>query len=96
MLGAGASRAVAEQLGIKLDVCLRKAIQHGRLTVPLPTQPEPTLEETPTPERPVATDKSTRSVEDAAAEMGTACTRPDERAPCGLSFYERRANRAPV
>ena len=28
---------------------------------------------------PTATDKSTRAVEDAAAEMGTACTRPDER-----------------
>jgi transposase len=80
LLGAGESpREVAEQLGIKLDT-LRKAIRHGRLTVPLRAQPaEPTPEETPTPEPLVATDKSTRSVEDAAAEMGTACTRPDER-----------------
>ena len=28
---------------------------------------------------PIATDRSTRAVEDAAAEMGTACTRPDQR-----------------
>jgi hypothetical protein len=81
LLGAGESpRTVAEQLGIKLDT-LRKAIQHGRLTVPVRARPaEPTPEETPTPQPPVATDKSTRAVEDAAAEMGTACTRPDERA----------------
>ena len=81
LLGAGESpREVAEQLGIKLDT-LRKAIRHGRLTVPFRAQPaEPTPEEALTPQPLVATDKSTRAVEDAAAEMGTACTRPDERA----------------
>ena len=80
LLGAGGSpREVAEQLGIKFDT-LRKAIRHGRLTVPRRAQPaEPTPEETPAPQPPAATDKSTRAVEDAAAEMGTACTRPDER-----------------
>ena len=81
LLGAGESpREVAEQLGIKLDT-LRKAIRHGRLTVPLRAQPaEPTPEGTPGPQPPAVTDKSTRGVLDAAAEMGTACTRPDERA----------------
>jgi transposase len=93
LLGGGWSpREVAERLGIKLDT-LRKAIQHGRLTVPLPTQPEPTLEETPTPECPVATDKSTRSVADAAAEMGTACTRPDERALAAFGFLDGASTR---
>jgi transposase len=80
LLGAGWSpREVAERLGIKLDT-LRKAIQHGRLTVPCPVKPgEPAPEEASVPPPPTATDKSTRAVEDAAAEMGTACTRPDER-----------------
>ena len=72
-------REVAEQLGLKLDT-LRKAIQQGRLTEPFPPRPgEPTPEKTPVPQPPTATDKSTRAVADAAAEMGTACTRPDER-----------------
>ena len=33
----------------------------------------------PVPQPPAATDKSTRAVDDAVAEMGTGCTRPDER-----------------
>src|SRR5262249_3359825 len=33
----------------------------------------------PAPQPPAATDKSARAARDAAAEMGTACTRPDER-----------------
>jgi hypothetical protein len=80
LLGAGWSpREVAEELGLKLDT-LRKAIQQGRLIKPVPTQPEePTPAETPAPQPPVATDRSTRATLDAAAEMGTACTRPDER-----------------
>ena len=89
LLGAGESpREVAEQLGIKLDT-LRKAIRHRRLTVPLRAQPaEPTPEETAAPQPPVVTDKSTRVALDAKAEMGTACTRPDERvlAAFGLLF----------
>ena len=94
LLGAGESpREVAEQLGIKLDT-LRKAIQHGRLTVPLRAQPaEPTPEETPTPQPPAATDKSTRAVEDAAAEMGTACTRPDERALAAFGLLNGASTR---
>jgi transposase len=80
LLGASSSRKeVAEQLGLKLDT-LRKAIQHGRLTEPCPLEPgESVPEKAPAPKPPTATDKSTRAVEDAAAEMGTACTRPDER-----------------
>jgi transposase len=80
LLGAGWSpREVAEQLGLKLDT-LRKAIQQGRLTKSCPLQPrESAPENVPVPQPPTATDKSTRAVEDATAEMGTACTRPDER-----------------
>ncbi|MFL6417156.1 MAG: putative transposase [Bryobacteraceae bacterium] len=80
LLGAAWSRRdVAEHLGLKLDT-LRKAIQQGRLTVPGTLGPrEPVPEKAPAPQRSIATDKSTRAVADAAAEMGTACTRPDER-----------------
>jgi transposase len=80
LLVAGWSpREVAEQLGLKLDT-LRKAIQQGRLAKPLPLPPgESAPEKAPVPQPPTASDKSTRAVEDATAEMGTACTRPDER-----------------
>ncbi|HLN30680.1 MAG TPA: hypothetical protein VK395_23265 [Gemmataceae bacterium] len=80
LLGAGWSpREAAERLGIKGNT-LRKAIQQGRLTVPGPVKPgEPAPEKALVPPPPTATDKSTRAVEDATAEMGTACTRPDER-----------------
>ncbi len=80
LLGVGWSRReVAEQLDLKLDT-LRKAIQQGRLTEPDPPGPgESAPGNAPVPQTPTATDKSTRAVADAAAEMGTACTRPDER-----------------
>ena len=80
LLGAGWSRReVAERLNLKLDT-LRKAIQQGRLTEPVAHGPrEPAPETDPAPQPPAATDKSTRAIADAAAEMGTACTRPDER-----------------
>ena len=80
LLGAGWSRReVAEHLGLKLDT-LRKAIQQGRLTEPGPLEPGETApEQAAALQPPTATDKSTRAVDDAAAEMGTACTRPDER-----------------
>jgi hypothetical protein len=80
LLGVGWSRSeVAEHLNLKLDT-LRKAIQQGRLTEPGPLGREkPASEKSPTAQLPNATDKSTRAVADAAAEMGTACTRPDER-----------------
>ena len=80
LLGVGSSRReVAEQLHLKLDT-LRKAIQQGRLTEPGPLGPgKSAAEKAPAPQPPTATDKSTRSALDAAAEMGTACTRPDQR-----------------
>jgi len=80
LLGAGWSRReVAEHLNLKLDT-LRKAIQQGRLTEPGPlSSGEPAPDKGPAPQPPTATDKSTRAAADATAEMGTACTRPDER-----------------
>jgi hypothetical protein len=80
LLGAAWSRRdVAEHLGLKLDT-LRKAIQQGRLTEPdSPGPGESAPGNAPVPQTPTATDKSTRAALDAAAEMGTACTRPDER-----------------
>jgi hypothetical protein len=80
MLAAGRSpREVAKELGLKPDT-LRKAIQQGRLIRPCPLQPgEPTPPKASIPHPPTTTDKSTRAVADAAAEMGTACTRPEER-----------------
>jgi hypothetical protein len=80
LLGVGWSpKEVAEQLGLKLDT-LRKAIQQGRLTKPCPLQPGESVPQNGlVPSPPTATDKSTRAALDAAAEMGTACTRPDER-----------------
>jgi hypothetical protein len=79
LLWAGRSRKeVAEELGLKLDT-LRKAIQQGRLTELRPVEPgESAPEDAPAPQA-VTTDKSARAVLDAAAEMGTACTRPDQR-----------------
>jgi hypothetical protein len=79
-LGIGWSRGeVAERLSLKPDT-LRKAIQQGRLTEPGPLgRGKPASQESPAPQPPTPTDKSTRAVADAAAEMGTACTRPDER-----------------
>ena len=80
LLGAGWSRReVAEHLGLKLDT-LRKAFQQGRLTEPGPLEPGATApDQAAALQPPMATDRSTRAVEDAAAEMGTACTRPDQR-----------------
>jgi transposase len=89
LLGAGWSpREVAEQLSLKLDT-LRKAIQQGRLTKPLPLQPgDSSPEKVPVPQVPIASDRSTRAVEDATAEMGTACTRPDERALAAFGLLD--------
>ena len=83
LFAAGWSRGeVAEHLGLKVDT-LRKAIQQGRLTETVPPVPPgpvgPAPEGDPVPRPPAPTDKSTRAVADAAAEMGTACTRPDQR-----------------
>jgi transposase-like protein len=94
LLGAGESRTeVAERLGIKLDT-LRKAIQHGRLTVPCSVKAgEFAPDKAPVPQAPTASDKSTRAVEDATAEMGTACTRPDERVLAAFGLLDGAATR---
>ena len=67
---------VARQLALKYDT-LRKAIQHGRLHLPV----------TPA-ELNQPSDKSQRTVADAIAEMGTACTRPEERVLAALGLLD--------
>jgi hypothetical protein len=94
LLGAGRSpRQVASELGLKPDT-LRKAIQQGRLIRPTSLQPgEPTFLQTSLARPPIATDRSTRAVEDAAAEMGTACTRPEERVWAALGLLNGASTR---
>jgi transposase len=94
LLGTGWSpREVAEQLGLKLDT-LRKAIQQGRLTKPAPPQPEKSAPEDALVAQPLpASDKSTRAVADARAEMGTACTRPHERVLAAFGFLNGASTR---
>jgi len=71
LLSQGVSRReVADQLGVLYDT-IRKAINQGRLR-------ESDSNEATTPPQ-SASDKSDRSVADASAEMGNACTRPEER-----------------
>ncbi len=62
-----------------------------------PAQPTPTATDPSAPgdgppgnpqPTPTATDRSTRAVLDAAAEMGTACTRPDERALASFGLLD--------
>ena len=57
---------VADKLDIKYDTCC-KAVSQGRLSEPSKSKDI------------VASDKSTRSFEDASAQIGNACTRPIER-----------------
>lgn len=64
---------VANELDIPSDT-LRKAINDGRVI------------ELKKSAKSVASDKSTRSQEDASMEMGTACTRPDERVLSALGL----------
>jgi hypothetical protein len=94
LLAAGWSRTeAAAELGLKLDT-LRKAIQQGRLVELAPIQrEEPTAEAASASQPPVATDKSTRAVEDAAAAMGTACTRPDERVMAAFGLLDGASTR---
>jgi hypothetical protein len=94
LLWAGKKPAeVAKQLGLKRDT-LRKAIQQGRLIKLSPPVPqEPTAQEPPVPEFPTASDKSARAALDAAAELGTACTRPDERVLASFGFLNEASTR---
>jgi len=66
---------VANELGIPKDT-LRKAINDGRVI------------ETKRSANSPASDKSKRSREDASMEMGTACTRPDERVLSALGLLQ--------
>lgn len=66
---------VANELDIPNDT-LRKAINDGRVI------------EMKKSAKSVASDKSTRSKEDASMEMGTACTRPDERVLSALGLLQ--------
>ena len=80
LLSRGCSRGdVADQLGVRYDT-LRKAINQGRLR-------EPSRCETPDPPQ-QASDKSERSLADASAEMGVACTRPDERVLAAMGMLQ--------
>jgi hypothetical protein len=94
LLGAGWSpREVAQELGLKPDT-LRKAIQQQRLIRPCPPQPgEPTTDTALIPSPPAATDKSTRAIADAAAEMGTACTRVEERVWAAVGLLDGASTR---
>jgi hypothetical protein len=94
LLGGGWNpREVAKELGLKPDT-LRKAIQQGRLIRPCSPGPvEPTSEKTTDPQQPGATDKSTRAALDAVAEMGTACTRPDERVLAAMGLLDGASTR---
>ena len=76
-----ARREVADQLGVRYDT-LRKAINQGRLHEPVTAEvsaasSDTTMSDGDAPR--VASDKSERSVGDSLAEMGVACTRPEER-----------------
>ncbi len=78
LLNLGMSkREVAEKLGVKYDT-LRKAVSDGRLS-------EPSGKKTN------ATSKSERTGEDARAEMGTACTRPNERVMAAMGLLHEGA-----
>ena len=77
-LSCGCSRReVAEQLAIRYDT-LRKAINQGRLLEPPAADVSPAA----------VSDKSQRSVTDATAEMGVACTRPEERVLAAMGMLQ--------
>lgn len=94
LLAAGSSpREVAKELDLKPDT-FRKAIQQGRLLNPRPPLPgELTVETTPGPQPADATDRSTRAALDAAAELGTACTRPVERVMAAVGLLNEAPTR---
>jgi hypothetical protein len=94
LLAAGLTpREVANELGLKLDT-LRKAIQQRRLIKPSAPQPgEPAADKSPVPPLQAPTDKSTRAAVDAAAEMGTACTRPEERVLAAFGLLDGASTR---
>lgn len=92
LLHEGWSRKeVAEELCIKPDT-LRKAITAGRLVEP--AKDASNDDSAISPNRGTAPiDKSARGVQDASAEMGTACTRPDERALAAFGLLDGASTR---
>jgi transposase len=76
-------KEAALELGLKYDT-VRKAVKGGRLRPP----PVEAYQGNPVMESKRASDKSARSVEDAAAEMGVACTRPEERVLAAFGMLE--------
>jgi transposase len=92
LLHRGCSRReVAEQLDIRYDT-LRKAINQGRLHEPLTTTKSPSVSASDKSKSStsdvVASDKSERSIADARAEMGVACTRPEERVLAAIGMLQ--------
>jgi hypothetical protein len=86
LLQRGFSRQeVATELGIKCDT-IRKAINQGRLREPPRVEDGGPIAAAPDRGENEASDKSDRSMEDAAAAetLGTACTRPVERVAAAL------------
>ncbi len=80
-LSRGCSRhQVADQLGVRYDT-LRKAINQGRLREPSRSEATAWLQHE-------ACDKSQRSMADASAEMGVACTRPAERVLAAVGMLQ--------
>ena len=90
----GSPSEVAEELDIKRDT-LRKALHQGRIQGP-PRPGHPAAEpeasaavaDSATIASVSASDKSQRSLEDAAAPMGIACTRPLERVAAALGLLD--------
>ncbi|MFQ5932760.1 MAG: putative transposase, partial [Nitrospiraceae bacterium] len=81
LLSRGCSRReVANELDVPYDT-LRKAINQGRLREPSRSEPTPSLQQQ-------ASDKSERSLADASAPMGVACTRPEERVLAALGMLQ--------
>jgi len=74
----GSKREVAEELGIKYDT-VRKAVSQGRLSEP-------------SEKKNFTSSKSERSNQDASAEMGTGCTRVDERVAAAMGFLRGGAS----
>ncbi len=82
-------REVAKELEIPYDT-LRKAVQQGRLPFPEICAECTTASDGSrrSGEARAASDKSTRSSEDASAEMGVGCTRPAERVLAALGVLQ--------
>jgi len=77
-------KKVAAELGIKYDT-LRKAVDQGRVQQP---EADKANLDCAAPGPSAASDKSERSEADAAAEIGMACTRPDERALAAFGMLD--------